>query len=57
MNNATLRAADLATHVKIVTIAVAATIVAVLIGMGAQTRPGGSKPLLQITSQTVAPGN
>jgi hypothetical protein len=57
MNNATLPASDIATHVKIVAIAAAATIVAAVVGMGAQTRPGGSKPLLQVTSHTVAPGN
>jgi hypothetical protein len=57
MNNATLPTADLATHVKIVAIAVAATIVAGLVAMGAQTRPGSIDPLAQITGHTVAPGN
>jgi hypothetical protein len=57
MNNATLHTADLATHVKIVAIAVAATIMAGLVAMGAQTRRGSFDPLLQTTGHTVAPGN
>jgi hypothetical protein len=57
MNNATPPAADLATHVKIVGIAVAATIAAGLVGTCAQTRPGGSKPILQTTSHIIARGN
>ncbi len=38
MNNATLPTTDLATHVKIVAIAIAATIVACLVAMGVETR-------------------
>jgi hypothetical protein len=57
MNNATLPAADLAMHAKIVAIAVAATIVAGLVAMGAQARPGSSVPLLQTIGHTVAPDN
>ena len=48
--------ADLATQVKIVAIAVAATIVAGLVAMGAQTRPG-SDPLLQTIGDTDTSGN
>jgi hypothetical protein len=57
MNNSTLPTADLATHMKIVAIAVAATIVVGLVAMSAQTRHGSSDPLLQTTGHTVAPGN
>ncbi len=57
MNNATLPTADLATHMKIIAIAVVATIVAGLVAMGAQTKLEGSDPRLEHTSHTVAPGN
>jgi len=55
MNNATLLNADLATHVKIVAIALAATAIAALAGIDAQTK-AGSKPPMQTTGQTVTPG-
>jgi hypothetical protein len=56
MNNATLLNADLATHVKIVAIALAATMIAALAGIGAQTRPASSRPLIQTTGVAVVPG-
>jgi hypothetical protein len=58
MNNATLLSADLATHVKIVTIAVAATILAVLVEAGTQSRPvAGFYPLYQAAGHSIGPGN
>lgn len=57
MNNATLLTADLTTHVKIVAIAVAATIVAGLVAVGTQTEPVGSEPLSQAAGRSVSPGN
>jgi ABC-type proline/glycine betaine transport system permease subunit len=56
MNNATLLTADLATHVKIVAIALAATVIAALVGICAQTRAESHKPLIQTMGQAVAPG-
>jgi hypothetical protein len=56
MNNATLPTADVATHVKIVAIVVAAAIVAGLVATTAQTRPEFEAPL-QTTGHAVAPGN
>ena len=46
MNN-TLLTADVATHLKIMAVAMAATIVAGLVEVGTQTTPAGSKPLSQ----------
>jgi hypothetical protein len=58
MNTATLLAADPATHVKIVAIAVAATILAILVEAGAQSRPvAGFEPLSQAARPSVGPGN
>jgi hypothetical protein len=54
MNNATLPTADLATHVKIVAIAVVATIVAGLVAMGARMKSGNSDLLLQTIGHTRA---
>jgi len=57
MNNATLLTADFAAHIKIIAIALAATmVIAALIGIGARTRTDGSEPLVQTTDQVVAPG-
>jgi hypothetical protein len=56
MNN-TLLTADLATHLKIVAVAMAAIIVAGLVEIGTQTMPVGSKPLSQAEGHNVKPGN
>ncbi len=56
MNNATLLTADLATHVKVVAIALAAMVIAALVGIGAQTRAESSKSPIQAMGHTVAPG-
>jgi hypothetical protein len=56
MNNATLLNADLATHVKIVAIALVATMIAALVVIGAQTRTEGSERSVQTAGQVVAPG-
>ena len=55
MNNVTLLTADLATHPKIVPIALAATIIAALVGIHAQTRSECSEPPIQTTGQAFAP--
>jgi hypothetical protein len=58
MNNATLLAADLATHVKIVAMAVIATVLAVLVEAGMQSKPvAGFEPLTQAVGDSVGPGN
>jgi ABC-type proline/glycine betaine transport system permease subunit len=57
MYNATLLTADTATHLKIVTIALVATMIAALVGICAQTGPERFDPPPRTTSQAVAPGN
>jgi hypothetical protein len=52
MNN-TLLNADLATHLKIVAVAMAATIVAGPVEVGTQTTPAGSKPVFQAADHNV----
>jgi hypothetical protein len=56
MNN-TLLTADLATHLKIVAVAMAAIIVAGLVEIRTQTTPVGSKPLSQAVGDDAEPGN
>jgi hypothetical protein len=56
MNSATLLNADLASHVKIVGIALAATAIAALVGIDAQTRSESFKPLIQTIGQAAVPG-
>ena len=57
MNDATLLTANLTTHVKIVAIAVAATIVVCLVEFGTQTRSPGSEPLSQTAGLSIRPGS
>jgi hypothetical protein len=53
MNNPVLPAADVATRVKIVAVAAAATIVAGLVATHAQPRSGSLDPHARTTSHTV----
>jgi hypothetical protein len=57
MNNVTLPTADTATHVKIIAVALAATVAAALIGIDAQTRSQGPERPLQMPAHAIAPAN
>ena len=56
MNNATLLTADRTTHVKIVLIAVVASIAVSLVGIGVHVKPIGPEPLLRTTIGVVTAG-
>jgi hypothetical protein len=57
MNNATLLTADHTTHVKIVAIALVASIAVSLVAIGVHIRPVGSEPPLQTTTRIVLAGS
>ena len=57
MNNATLLTADHTTHVKIVVIALVASIAVSLVAIGVHIRPVGSEPPLQTTTRIVLAGS
>ena len=57
MNNATLLTADRTTHMKIIVIALVASIAVVLVGIGAHVEPAGSEPLLRTTTHIVMAGS
>jgi hypothetical protein len=56
MNSATLLTADRATHVKIVPMALVASIAVNLVGIAVQVKPVGSEPLLRTTARIVVGG-
>jgi hypothetical protein len=56
MNNATLLAADPTTHVKIVLMALVASIAVSLVGIAVHAKPMGSEPLLRTTIGIVKAG-
>jgi hypothetical protein len=57
MNNATLLTADRATHVKIVVIALVASIAVSLVAIGVHVKPVGSESLLRTTTRIVLAGS
>ena len=57
MNNATLLTADRTTHVKIVLIALVASIAVSLVGIAVHVKPVGSEPLLWTTTRIVLAGS
>jgi hypothetical protein len=56
MNNATLLTADHTTHVKIVLIALVASIAVSLVGIAVHIKPIGPEPLLRTTIGIVTAG-
>ena len=56
MNNATLLTADRTTHVKIVLIALVASIAVSLVGIAVHVKPMGPEPLLRTTIGIVIAG-
>ena len=56
MNNATLLTADRTTHVKIVLIALVASIAVSLVGIAVHIKPIGPEPLLRTTIGIVIAG-
>jgi hypothetical protein len=56
MNNATLLTADRTTHVKIMLIALVASIAVSLVGIAVHVKPIGPEPLLRTTIGIVAAG-